>query len=117
MVMREKLIELLAYANELADEMCEHNCAVCRYDQCGHNCPDVRIAEVLIDNGVVVASFETTTNADLVEVVRCKDCKHWERWATTCGVADKGYCNCHEVDAMEQDDFCSYGERKGDDNA
>jgi hypothetical protein len=54
---REKLIELLEYANELADEMCERNCAVCRYDQCGYNCSDVRIAEALIAHGVMVQEW------------------------------------------------------------
>lgn len=60
--MRERLIELLAYANEQADEMCEHNCDVCRYDQCGHNCPDVRIAEVLVANGVTVTIKKPPTD-------------------------------------------------------
>ena len=44
---------------------------------------------------------------DAVEVVRCKDCKHWEDgWL--------GYCTkCHT--AMHYDGFCSYGERREDD--
>ena len=60
--MKERLIELLAYANEQADEMCEHNCDVCRYDQSGHNCPDVRIAEVLVANGVTVTIKKPPTD-------------------------------------------------------
>ena len=41
---------------------------------------------------------------ELVPVVRCKDCKHWEDgWL--------GYCiKCHT--AIPYDGFCSYGERK-----
>lgn len=46
---------------------------------------------------------------DMVEVVRCKDCK-WDRPDT---LLDKHWCSrllgCMEVRA---DDFCSYGERK-----
>lgn len=50
-------------------------------------------------------------SVDAVEVVRCKDCIHYEY--------GKGYapwCNhmCG-LDEMGEDDFCSYGERK--DNA
>ena len=41
-----------------------------------------------------------------VEVVRCKDCKHWSM----------GYCNHFAYYGYEpitqEDDFCSYGERR-----
>ena len=41
---------------------------------------------------------------DAVEVVRCKDCEHWEDGYF-------GYCTkIHS--AMEYDEFCSNGERK-----
>lgn len=50
--------------------------------------------------------------ADVVEVVRCKDCKHWREYIEsfpTCVVN-------RDVDGSEkqtkQMDFCSYGERK-----
>lgn len=55
--------------------------------------------------------------ADVVEVVRCKDCKHYDK---------HGYkiCALHSEQPdqfgagvniyMESDDFCSYGERRGD---
>ena len=43
---------------------------------------------------------------DAVEVVRCKDCKHWTM----------GYCNHFAYYDYEpttnEDDFCSYGERR-----
>ena len=51
---------------------------------------------------------------DAVEVVRCKDCKHWKcidglnpHWECQifCGLHDYGYLT-------GADDFCSYGERK-----
>lgn len=47
--------------------------------------------------------------ADVVEVVRCKDCKYWEK-----GKDYEPYCN-HWGNMMtetKEDDFCSYGERK-----
>ena len=55
-----------------------------------------------------LANFPTV---DAVEVVRCKDCKHY--------VKDSFFCrmNCldiHEHSVWYEDDFCSYGERRAD---
>lgn len=48
--------------------------------------------------------IEQVDGADVVEVVRCKDCKFWDsgcRWCDLWG------------DTQEYDDgYCSYGERK-----
>ena len=41
--------------------------------------------------------------ADVVEVVRCKDCKYWT------GVE----CNERDIDVVDDDEYCSYGKRKG----
>lgn len=46
---------------------------------------------------------------DAVEVVRCKDCKHW------CNEIDEHTYECCTraiVNRFKPDDFCSYGERK-----
>ena len=45
---------------------------------------------------------------DFVEVVRCKDCKHY--------MDTKPYASCEVLNAMamDKDDFCSYGERRDD---
>lgn len=51
--------------------------------------------------------------ADVVPVVRCKDCKSWKR---NVGITDSpnGHCFEHDIDTNGQD-FCSYGEpRKGE---
>lgn len=46
--------------------------------------------------------------ADLVEVVRCRDCRWWHDW--------NGECYAKEAQGFghlwEADDYCSYGERK-----
>ena len=48
---------------------------------------------------------------DAVEVVRCKDCKHYD---------DEGYCWYWNYEpgmspnTVDADDFCSYGERRTD---
>ena len=51
------------------------------------------LADFLIANGVEIP-------------VRCKDCKHWTM----------GYCNnfaCYDYEpTTNEDDFCSYGERR-----
>lgn len=52
---------------------------------------------------------------DAVEVVRCKDCIHWD--------SETGWCNNHsafddhdmEWNIYNDDDFCSCGERRTDD--
>ena len=49
---------------------------------------------------------------DDVRVVRCKDCKHYHDFET--------HFDCNHVcgmDYVKPNDFCSYGERKGDGNA
>ena len=53
--------------------------------------------------------------ADVVEVVRCKDCKHWRH--ETDGMIDHYecavFCGCYGKGYLTgADDFCSYGERK-----
>ena len=52
------------------------------------------------DNAEHIAR-ELLQSADMVEVVRCKDCKWWQKNAQRCG--DR---------KMFADDYCSYGERK-----
>ena len=61
----------------------------------------VEITRRLINNAPTV---------DAVEVVRCKDCKHCEKVKKTnwCSVFDEGYHNPND------DDFCSYGERRSE---
>lgn len=62
-----------------------------------------------------VKSETNTPPADVVEVVRCKDCKH-------CVLTDEGECNPEDIvcdyfmtDGMQANDYCSYGERRADD--
>lgn len=47
---------------------------------------------------------------DVVPVVRCGECKHWQR---NFGVVDSPNGHCFYLDfEMNGHDFCSYGERK-----
>ena len=69
-----------------------------------------------------VEDIESMPTVDSVKVVRCKDCKHWHK--------ETGWCNhhshfigsegeaCHPWESndwkmLNADDFCSYGEREG----
>ena len=67
-----------------------------------------------------------TPTADVVEYVRCKDCKKWEHYENTSGA---GYCHnkkfCFTYNAKFDneftpvtmpDDYCSYGERRENEN-
>jgi hypothetical protein len=53
---------------------------------------------------------------DAVPVVRCKDCKHWDCY----GGEDSHKGDCLELEGLDccmyEDDFCSYGERKKEDD-
>ena len=48
---------------------------------------------------------------DAVEVVRCKDCKHFGH-----NIENDTYCRCTGgLSDPEENDFCSYGERRTED--
>ena len=48
--------------------------------------------------------------ADVVEVVRCKDCKYWDN-TTKWAVCTKWSADPYEQASTEKNDFCSFGER------
>ena len=56
----------------------------------------------------VVFAMKAAT-VDAVEVVRCKDCKHWERIANDMGDCTNGrfHIEGHADPTMQMSDFCS----------
>lgn len=48
--------------------------------------------------------------ANSIEVVRCKECKHWCKGDDVYGICNR----CPNTRQMKYDDFCSYGERGGE---
>ena len=50
---------------------------------------------------LIVMLIEKQPTADVVEVVRCKDCTEW----------DKDEYECSHWYGFREDDYCSYGER------
>ena len=60
---------------------------------------------------VDVADIKKIPSVDVVEVVRCKDCKFLHPAAA----ANRFYCDWHrEAFETSLDAFCSYGERRED---
>ena len=83
-----------------------------------------RAIEIVRDKGIAHPNAYHLTNyttlilqeaptVDAVEIVRCKDCKHYEIHKP------KVLENCERngyIIPMKPDDFCSYGERKNEVN-
>lgn len=56
----------------------------------------------------VIKELEIMPVADVLPVVRCKDCKYYET-----GKNYEPYCNhINGLDEAKDNDFCSYGERR-----
>ena len=66
--------------------------------------------------GIQQAVDEQPT-VDAVEIVRCRDCKHYRPQKKSAHWENRtNYCNRVVTIKMQPDDFCSYGKRKdGDD--
>lgn len=47
--------------------------------------------------------------ADVVEVVRCKDCRYWQEYQE--GHYPNELCPWDKNETTDEDDYCSYGER------
>ena len=52
----------------------------------------------------IIHSKEKCPTADVVEVVRCKDCTEW----------DEKECKCSRWYGFRENDFCSHGVRRSD---
>lgn len=72
------------------------------------------------DYAAAFAEIRKLPAADVVPVVRCKDCKHGELYARNDGETGV-YCNCSNsifqyanehtfTPVRDKDDFCSYGD-------
>lgn len=72
----------------------------------------------LIDKYIIKQNDDTEYNPpsyiwtdNTGEIVRCRDCIHVGH-----DIFDRGvYCNRHKID-INDDDYCSYGKRKGGDD-
>lgn len=78
---------------------------------CSYSLDEDELIEV---NGFsAIDSINNLPTADVVEVIRCKDCEYWtgKNPDSNKGV---GYCKCND-EYFNDDDYCSYGERKTND--
>ena len=62
---------------------------------------------------LVKAAIKKAPSVDAESVVRCKDCRYWQY--NNGGYPNKK-CRWREDETPDADDFCSYGERKEDEN-
>lgn len=68
-------------------------------------------------HGLLTSTYETmeldcVPTADVVEVVRCKDCKYYTlKPQQTSRVTSVRRCNRSAIVCTKPDDFCSFGER------
>ena len=63
----------------------------------------------------VATALDEAPDADVIEVVRCKDCKHYHRYTDrhTNEPSHWGRCTDIHMDIdLRENDFCCYGERK-----
>lgn len=64
-------------------------------------------------------SGKCVSGKDVVEVVRCRECKYWGESLTKaerneCDVCADLVCTYWMSDGLTRDDFCSHGERRDD---
>lgn len=88
---------------------------ILKFCEDGLNNPD-RTKAFGYDAIEIMAEIQYAPTIDAVEVVRCKDCKHWDVDSDTYGDAfgPVGTCSgiCDGANTTKQDDFCSFGERR-----
>lgn len=64
----------------------------------------------------VMSALQTEPTVDAVEVVRCKECKHYGWEQEPCHGKTWRFCRLHKgLVVVNRDTFCSYGERRTDD--
>ena len=77
-----------------------------------YNTPDIDLSGERLE-----AAILNIPAADVVEVVRCRECVHWKPIGSKAGnsFSDMEYIGGCEFTkyCRRESDFCSYGERKG----
>lgn len=75
---------------------------------------DTRISKTYI--ALVREEIKLRPSADVVKVVRCKDCKYLKPFTSQYGAGQYCECPCSfgGQGIKKPDDYCSYGERRDD---
>lgn len=71
---------------------------------------NVPICEEIRTAIVQIISALPSAEADTVEVVRCKDCKHYNEWQNGTGSCQRSDNSCFWF-GVDFNDYCSFGER------
>ena len=91
--------------------MAEKREMIDKYSKVYKKLNELRLQEIdkmceIYDDGHLPSSVALNIPSNFVEVVRCKDCKHWDSDALCCSREN------HYIVNAEVNDYCSYGERK-----
>lgn len=78
-----------------------NTCTHCRNGRCNTYCEHFEC---------YTPDLNLIPTADVVEVVRCKDCKHWG--GVTFGYICRRFSGTYIRNETRECDFCSFGERK-----
>ena len=66
-------------------------------------------------NTIIPSDITSFPTVDAVPVVRCKDCVHWyDREGVCLKIYSDGAVSPYAWQDRNEDDFCSYGERRTD---
>jgi len=85
---------------------------VSKLDSFAKKYSDLGKAEVVKDYIWASVVVEASPTADVVEVVRCKECKHYDLFYGDCQHPRNDH---QEFNVMQEEtDFCSCGERRND---
>ena len=88
-----------------ANAFIKEHCADCKY----FNVDGICTKEYPVCGSVVIVAELPTIDA--VEVVRCKDCKHYNQEMNECESTHFWFSEDGCLNAKD-DDYCSFGERK-----
>lgn len=102
----EELAEFLNYVQDFPCEACCGHLYWCRRNNAPEPICKYHFLDWLKQPADVDALVDSIPAADVIPVVRCKDCIH--RY----GAPGQPNIQCAQ---MHDDDFCSYGERRNDD--
>ena len=91
-------------ADDEIRKWCVLNCG-CEPCECGHT-----FEENGTEGCTLVDFINDQPTADVVEVVRCKDCVH----TYTDTFLGNVVCSNHDCIPVKPDDYCSWGERRDD---
>lgn len=74
---------------------------------------DEPLGDSELEAGTIKALIDCLPPADVVEVVRCKDCRYYKEYVSHVGSAMMCFCPCSigGQGKKKPDDYCSYGER------